>query len=238
MAVTSQPDRDSYNHFSRQKRVGCFTASQSTPPCGAQPQLGSSAPESVQGKCIVQPAPLGSSVSPPDLPSRDIEWQPSPPQSPLLLPRSPSPKPQLPAAPRPEDVVTRAPLLPLTGAPSQHDGLPPPPSTETALTSHSVETIAPGLPVSPVPSPPHLTEAPGDSPPRVPEPGPLPTVGPGDWAAPRPDGDVRRPVQPGTVLARVDALLAAVAGCQQRGETPELLLPARTRWRDVRLCSA
>ncbi|XP_043216629.1 uncharacterized protein LOC122378966 isoform X2 [Amphibalanus amphitrite] len=49
--------------------------------------------------------------------------------------------------------------------------------------------------------------------------------------------DPRRPVQMETVLARIDALLAAVATCRERGETPELLLPAKTRWRDLQLCT-
>ena len=163
---------------------------------------------------------------------------PSPPQLPLLQPRSASARPPSPSSSQSE-LLLPPPLLPLT---SNDDKLPPPPPTEATARPQHAETSASCPPInnnSLPPLPPVVAAAP--RPPMTPATSTSSAQGSGISAVPRyPTGDrvPRRPVQTETVVERIDALLAAVTACRQRGETPELLLPAKTRWRDVQLCSA
>ena len=206
----------------------------------------------LESKHSYAPASEPISKPPPSFLLRNNESPPSQPQSPLLVPSfSPPGSPSSPSS-QSEDIMPSSPSPSLSRTPSQHEG-PPRPTDGTRASQHeetSSLTIPVTLParVAPLPLSCAIGSAPkpastttGTSPASASVTSSSSKLGTLNSAVRRPSVGSRgsqHPVQTETVLARIDAVLAAVTTYRQRGQTPELVLPARTRWQDLQLCSA
>ena len=240
---SSRSANNSDKRFTGEIRID-VVGSQSARGCPVQPQLCQSNdnPKPMHSNTPASCRPMSNATHLSAFAPRIAGSQLSPPPSPLLLPRSSSHGPSTSPSSQSEVVPPPALLSMSSGTPSHHHKSPtPPPMAATALPQH-IETTAPCPPINdgallPLPHketaepPPPVTPATSRAPAHE-------SCAPVVRLRPASKRGARRAVQTETVVARIDALLAAVTACRQRGETPELVLPAKTRWRDLQLCSA
>ena len=240
---SSRSANNSDKRFTGEIRID-VVGSQSARGCPVQSQLCQSNdnPKPMHSNTPASSRPMSSATHLSAFAPRIAGSQLSPPPSPLLLPRSSSHGPSASPSSQSEVIPPPALLSMSSGTPSHHHKPPtPPPMAATALPQH-IETSAPCPPINdgaPLPLPHKETAEPPS--PVTPATSTAPaheSCAPVVRLRPASSRGARRAVQTETVVARIDALLAAVTACRQRGETPELVLPAKTRWRDLQLCSA